>query len=485
MKKTELYSPSPRPSRAKAPAAFAWAIWLGKNILFSALLLFPVTGAYAQGITPEVLARIEAKQPSHPSDKVIRNALAAGDVRTLALNHASQGEMDTYFNYSVPSKGITDQKSSGRCWMFTGLNVLRSQMIREHDLQGMEFSEVYLFFFDQLEKANLFLQAVIDTRLDPMEDKTVEWLFRNPLSDGGTFTGVADLTAKYGVVPAGIMPETFASNNTSRFSSLLKRKLREDGIRLRQAGKKDDVQKMKEEMLAEIYHMLALGFGEPVKKFTWAPKDKDGKYISEPKEYTPRQFYAEYLGNDLQNDYIMLMNDPTREYWKTYEIEYDRHTYDGHNWRYLNLPVDEIKTLAIASIKDSTMMYFACDVGKELDSSRGLLDLENYDYGSIFGVRFGMNKEERIRTFDSGSSHAMTLKAVRIENGRPVMWEVENSWGASSGYQGHLIMTDEWFDEYMFRLVVEKKYASEKVLHAYGQKPILLPCWDPMFAAEE
>ncbi|MBO4590106.1 MAG: C1 family peptidase [Bacteroidaceae bacterium] len=456
-----------------------------KHLFTAALLLLTTQLVCAQSLTPELLSRIQAAQTTTTGDKVIRNALAAGDIQNIAVNQSNQGELDTYFTYSVPTKGITDQKGSGRCWMFTGLNVLRSQMIRQHHLEGMEFSQVYLFFYDQLEKSNLFLQAVIDTRTRPMEDKTVEWLFKNPLSDGGTFTGIADLTAKYGVVPAGVMPETYASNNTSRFTSFLKRKLREDGMRLRKAGKKDNLQAMKEEMLVEIYHMLALGFGEPVKSFKWAPKDKDGKYISEPKEYTPKEFYDTFLGNDLQNGYIMLMNDPTHEYWKTYEIEYDRHTYDGHNWRYLNLPLDDIKEMAVASIKDSTVLYFSCDVGKELDRSRGLLDLNNFDYGSIFGTTFGMNKEERIRTFDSGSTHAMTLKSVRLEDGKPTMWEVENSWGAESGRKGFLIMTDEWFDAYMFRLVVEKKYAPEKVLKAYEQKATLLPCWDPMFTAEE
>lgn len=456
-----------------------------KKSLFIGIFAVVSLGAGAQGITPDVLSRIQARQSSAPADKVIHNALAAGDVSALAVNFDNQKEKDTWFTYSVPTKGITDQKSSGRCWMFTGLNVLRSQMIREHDLSGMVFSQVYLFFYDQLEKANLFLQAVIDTRSLPMDDKTVEWLFKNPLSDGGTFTGVADLTAKYGVVPAGVMPETYAANNTSHFSSLVKRKLREDGVRLRDAGKKADLQGMKEEMLAEVYHMLALAYGEPVKSFKWAPKNAEGNYTCEPKEYTPQEFYAEFLGNDLQNDYVMLMNDPTREYWKTYEIEYDRHTYDGHNWLYLNLPLDDIKAMAIESIKDSTAMYFSCDVGKELDRSRGLLDLDNFDYGSIFGVTFGMNKEERVRTFDSGSSHAMTLMAVRLEGDKPTMWKVENSWGASSGAGGYLLMTDEWFNEYMFRLVVNRKYCPEKVLKAATQKPTLLPCWDPMFASEE
>ena len=286
------------------------------------------------------------------------------------------------------------------------------------------------------------------------------------------------------------MPETYASNNTSRFTSLIKRKLREDALILRDkvaAGAKGkELQTVKTDMLSEIYRILVLGFGEPVTTFKWAPKDAQGKYMWEPKEYTPQSFYAEFVGEDYQNDYIMLMNDPTREYWKTYEIQYDRHTYDGHNWLYLNLPLDDIKQMAIASIKDSTMMYFSCDVGKELDSKRGLLDLANYDYESLLGVEFGMDKAQRIRTFDSGSSHAMTMMAVELDaEGKPTMWKVENSWGAASGHKGHLIMTDEWFNEYMFRLVVNKKYATPEVLKAAKQKPIQLPCWDPMFMGEE
>lgn len=180
------------------------------------------------------------------------------------------------------------------------------------------------------------------------------------------------------------------------------------------------------------------------------------------------------------------MNDPTRPYWKSYEIEYDRHVYDGHNWLYVNLPLEDIKEMAISSIKDSVMMYFSCDVGKFLDSKRGLLDIANYDYENLFGTTFGMDKRQRIMTFDSGSSHAMTLKAVDLDkNGKPVKWQVENSWGANSGFQGTIIMTDEWFDEYMFRLVVDKKYVPAKVLDVLKEKPIQLPAWDPMFTPEE
>ena len=459
-----------------------------KSILTISLFALSVS-AMAQGnITNDMLRKFASESKLTGSERAISNALAAGPVSGLALNQANQTEQNTYFSNSVPSKGITDQKSSGRCWLFTGLNVLRAELINKKRLNGMEFSQNYLFFYDQLEKANLFLQAIIDTRDKPMDDQTVLWLFQNPLSDGGTFTGVADLVSKYGLVPVGAMPDNYTTKNTSQFTTFLKRKLREDALQLREQAKASEksLQQLKERQLSEIYKMLVMGFGEPVKEFTWAPKDTDGRYCADPKKYTPQSFYKEMFTNDLQNDFIMLMNDPTRPYWKTYEIQYDRHVYDGHNWLYLNLPMDEIKECAIASIKDSTMMYFSCDVVKFLDRSRGIADLANYDYEDIFGVKFGMNKAQRIQSHDSGSSHAMTLKAVDLdEKGKPVKWKVENSWGASSGHNGHIIMTDEWFDEYMFRLVVNKKYASEKIQKAALQKPALLPCWDPMFAIED
>lgn len=459
-----------------------------KQTFITASMLCMALTASAQDISADMLQRMASSHKLTQSERAIRNALAANSVASIALNQDNQVEQNTYFSHSVPSKGITDQKSSGRCWMFTGLNVLRSKMINQQNLEGMEFSQNYLFFFDQLEKANLFLQAIIDTRKKDMTDQTVVWLFQNPLSDGGTFTGVADLVAKYGLVPKGVMSETYASNNTSSFTPYLKRKLREYALQLRDNPKATDksLLQMKEKMLTEFYHMLVLGFGEPVKEFTWAPKDSKGQYTSTPKKYTPQSFYKEHLNIDLQNDYIMLMNDPTREYWKTYEIQYDRHTYDGHNWLYLNVPMEDVKECAIASIKDGEMMYFSCDVSKFLDRTKGWSDLANFNYDDIFGVKFGMDKAQRIKSFDSGSTHAMTLKAVDLDaDGKPLKWEVENSWGATSGYQGHIIMTDEWFDNYMFRLVINKKYASERILKASQQKPTLLPCWDPMFASEE
>ena len=455
-----------------------------KNIMLACLMAMAL-GAQAQqgGITQDMLNQIKSSYKHTPADKAIYNAMAETSIAVLAKNHENLANFDTNFTNKVVSHGITDQQQSGRCWLFTGLNVLRAQMMAKYGLDEMEFSQNYCFFYDQLEKANLFLQGIIDTREKPMDDKMVEWLFRNPISDGGQFTGISDVIGKYGVVPSSVMPETYSSENTSQIARLVGLKLREFGLQLRDEAAKgvkvSALEAKKTEMLSTVYRMLALAFGEPVERFTWTMN-------GETKEYTPQSFYQEYLGNDLTNNYVMLMNDPSREYYKCYEIDFDRHVYDGKNWTYVNLPVEDIKAMAIESIKDSTMMYFSCYVAKFLDSKRGTLDLKNFDYESLMGTTFGMNKKQRVQTFASGSSHAMTLMAVDLDkDGKPKKWMVENSWGAEAGYKGHLIMTDEWFDEYMFRLVVEKKYVPEKVLNILKQKPIRLPAWDPMFAPEE
>lgn len=455
-----------------------------KNIMLACLMAMAL-GAQAQqgGITQDMLNQIKSSYKHTPADKAIYNAMAETSIAVLAKNHENLANFDTNFTNKVVSHGITDQQQSGRCWLFTGLNVLRAQMMAKYGLDEMEFSQNYCFFYDQLEKANLFLQGIIDTREKPMDDKMVEWLFRNPISDGGQFTGISDVIGKYGVVPSSVMPETYSSENTSQIARLVGLKLREFGLQLRDEAAKgvkvSALEAKKTEMLSTVFRMLALAFGEPVERFTWTMN-------GETKEYTPQSFYQEYLGNDLTNNYVMLMNDPSREYYKCYEIDFDRHVYDGKNWTYVNLPVEDIKAMAIESIKDSTMMYFSCDVAKFLDSKRGTLDLKNFDYESLMGTTFGMNKKQRVQTFASGSSHAMTLMAVDLDkDGKPKKWMVENSWGAEAGYKGHLIMTDEWFDEYMFRLVVEKKYVPEKVLNILKQKPIRLPAWDPMFAPEE
>ena len=463
-----------------------------KKTILSVLAASFCTALSAQtNITPEVLKQLEGSYTSTPTEKAVRNAISHVGIQQMAVNSENVGLKDKKFNVEVKNTGISNQKNSGRCWLFTGLNVLRGRAMKKLGNKNFFLSQVHLFFYDQLEKSNLFLQGIIDTRKQPIDSEMVRWLFRNPLSDGGTYTGVADLAMKYGVVPAEVMPETYVSNSTSEFCGHLKRKLREFGITLREkseAGMSEkELQALKVEQLGTVYRMLVMAYGVPPTEFTWKPSADSAE--GEEKTYTPQEFFKTYCideGEDLVKDYVMLMNDPSRPYNKVYEIDYDRHVYDGHNWLYVNLPIEELENIAIASLKDSCQMYFSCDVGKFLDRNVGILDLNNFDYESLLGTTFGMNKKQRIESFDSGSSHAMTLMAVDLDkDGKAKKWKVENSWGSDSGQNGYIIMTGEWFREYMFRVVVNRKYCPASVLETLKQKPVRLPAWDPMFSEED
>lgn len=475
-----------------------------QKLILTACLLLATTAMNAQktakdgGISSDMIQQMEGRQPASAADRALANAIAQNKIDDLAKNYRNGATMTTTFSVETPAQSIHDQQSSGRCWMFSGLNVLRANFAKAHAdtdatdaLHGavVEYSQAYLFFYDQLEKANLMLQGTIDNARKPMDDTRVQFFFKNPLNDGGTFCGVADLTEKYGLVPMSVMPETYNSDNTSRMSKLIASKLREYGLELRRmvaSGKTAaQLRARKTEMLGTVYHMLAMTLGEPVKTFTYTFRDKDGKALL-TKTYTPKSFYDATVGHPLNGTFIMVMNDPRRPYHKTYEVAYDRHTYDGHNWKYLNLPMEEIAQLAIASLKDGHKLYSSYDVGKQLDRKSGFCDTDNYDYATLFGTTFPMDKADRIATFDSGSTHAMTLTAVDLDTkGQPLKWKVENSWGATYGYKGCLIMTNRWFNEYMFRLVVNKKYASSQLLAEFDQKPTEVMPEDPLFGTDD
>ena len=475
-----------------------------QKLILTACLLLATTAMNAQktakdgGISSDMIQQMEGRQPASAADRALANAIAQNKIDDLAKNYRNGATMTTTFSVETPAQSIHDQQSSGRCWMFSGFNVLRANFAKAHAdtdatdaLHGavVEYSQAFLFFYDQLEKANLMLQGTIDNARKPMDDTRVQFFFKNPLNDGGTFCGVADLTEKYGLVPMSVMPETYNSDNTSRMSKLIASKLREYGLELRRmvaSGKTAaQLRARKTEMLGTVYHMLAMTLGEPVKTFTYTFRDKDGKALL-TKTFTPKSFYDATVGHPLNGTFIMVMNDPRRPYHKTYEVAYDRHTYDGHNWKYLNLPMEEIAQLAIASLKDGHKLYSSYDVGKQLDRKSGFCDTDNYDYATLFGTTFPMDKADRIATFDSGSTHAMTLTAVDLDTkGQPLKWKVENSWGATYGYKGCLIMTNRWFNEYMFRLVVNKKYASSQLLAEFDQKPTEVMPEDPLFGTDD
>ncbi len=456
------------------------------------LALATTAGAQKQGgISASMLQQIEKSQGSTATNKALFNAVASNRIDNLAKNFSNRNTFDTHFSVETTKQSIHDQKSSGRCWMFSSFNVFRADFARHHaDSLLVEFSHDYLFFYDQLEKANLMLQGVIDNAKKPMDDVRVQFFFKNPLNDGGTFCGAADLAPKYGLVPKSVQPETFSAENTSKISSLISSKLREYGLELRKMvadGKKAQaIDARKTEMLSTVYRMLAMALGEPVKEFTYQFRNRSGEPVGEPRRYTPLEFYNETVGHKLDGTFIMVMNDPRRPYHKTYEVEYDRHVYDGTNWKYLNLPMEDIAKLAIASLKDGKKMYSSYDVGKQFDRELGYLDTENFDYASLFSTTFPMNKADRIATFDSGSTHAMTLVAVDLDkDGNPLKWKVENSWGPNNGAQGCLIMSNRWFNEYMFRLVVDKKYVPENLQKEFEQKPVMVMPEDPLFGEDD
>ncbi|TAJ14181.1 biotin transporter BioY [Marinilabiliaceae bacterium JC017] len=453
----------------------------------------------AQSISPELLNKYSDRLKDDQSFKALENAITGHDLKKLALNRANAGTHDHEFKYRVDVSGITDQKSSGRCWMFTSLNILRPKVMEKYNLSSFEFSTNYLYFYDILEKSNLFMEQIIATRnLKMNEDvgpyladagkkengQTVSWLFKSPIGDGGVWNNFVNLVDKYGAMPKSVMPETYHSEKTRTLNKLLNRKLRENGLALRDIKNEKKAREAKEVMLADIYKVLVLTLGEPPRTFSWRYKDKDGN-LSEAKEYTPQSFFKEAVGVNL-NDYVMLMNDPSRPYNKLYEISYDRNVMEGRNWRYINLPADKIKEVAIASIKANEAMYASCDVGKQLNSDEGLCAIDNYQYGELLGITFGMDKKQRVITRESGSSHGMALIAVDVnKDEKPVMWQFENSWGTKSGHDGYLSFTDEWFDEFMFRLVPQKKFIDPEILKILDTEATILPPWDPMFNADE
>lgn len=449
------------------------------------VLVLTAFAASAQNLTQGDLDQIKSGFKKDLYTKAMQNALSSTEITQLAWNRENAGTTDHLFTYRVDVSGITDQKKSGRCWMFSSLNLFRPMVMKQFNLAEFEFSENYLYFYDLLEKSNLFLTNAVNSANLPIDDQKVKWYMRSPVDDGGQWINFVNLAKKYGMVPKEAMGETNSSENTTWMVKLINTKLREDALELRKmvAGKTDQkklgIRKM--EMLSEIYRMLALNLGEPPTEFQWRYKSKD-KTIAEAKSYTPKSFMAAIFGNINLDDYVMLMNDPSRPFWKHYEIENYRNTQEGDNWHYVNLPNEVIKEFCIASIKNDEALYASCDVGKQLRRDVGILDVDNFDFESVYGVKFGMDKAQRIQTGESGSSHGMALIAVDVDSQqKPVKWQFENSWGPAAGEKGYLTFTDAWFDEYMFRFVVNKKYLSSKVLEIYSQKPEMLPPWDPMF----
>jgi bleomycin hydrolase len=448
------------------------------------LLLLAASAVSAQrtrSITPQLLQTIRKGYQGNAADKAVQKELADTALNIVAVNPACLSKLDTQFPIRVRTKGITNQKNSGRCWLFSTLNILRAEMIERYDMPAFEFSQAYSFFWDMLEKANMFFEEAILFRGQDMLDESNLWLFGKPLTDGGQFTNAANILKKYGVVPKEAMPETYTSMNDAQLLTLMKSKLREYGLKLRQPHLTPaQMDGIKTEGLTQVYRLLSLLLGEPPAQFTWTRRNSRGEAV-DTRSYTPQSFYATYVRHDLAADYVMFMNDPTRPYHQVYEVQLKRNCYEGQSWRYVNLPMDELRRIAVASLRGNSMLYFSSDVDKYRLRDKGLLDLHCMDYASLLGIPFPMDKKERIESDDSFSDHAMAICGVHLDaSGKPDSWLVENSFG-SLGKEGYIVMTDEWFGEYTFRLTAEKKYVPADILKLLSQKSVPVPPWNPTF----
>jgi len=462
------------------------------------------------GLSMKLIERIQSKCKMDTHARAMYNSITNNNVKDLALNRDILRRHNEFFSNKVAAKGITNQKSSGRCWLFAGLNSLRPAVIAKHKLSKFEFSQNYIAFWDKMEKANTFLQYMIDFRDRDMMDRELVTVLRGQPGDGGYWENFADLVNKYGVVPKEIMPETNSSGNTGMMNKVLYQILRSDAVELHKmhrAGKSArELIAAKKKMLGTVYRFLVLNLGEPPREFTWRYKTKgrtpeeeeEGKGEAENDEdedgdeagtidgdetleitATPKSFFDEFVRVDL-NDYVNIFNDTTKDYGKHYQIRMSRNVYDGHDINYVNVDIETLKDIAIRSIRDGAAMLFAADVSYDQSSEHGIMADGLYDYQSIYNVEISLTKAERALYRSSVRNHAMTLVGVDLKDGKPTKWRVENSWGTARGSNGYWTMYDNWFDLHVYNIIVHKKYVPKEILKIRDTPAILLPPWDPM-----
>jgi len=437
-------------------------------------------------LTPELLARFREAFAANPTHRVAQNAVTQVTVDDVALNRAIVTATDHTFSHRLDEWSVTNQKRSGRCWMFAGLNLLRVGAMKKLGLKSFEFSPNYLMFWDKIERANYFLEAIIETAERDVGDRTVSYLLNRPAEDGGQWNMFVNLVKKHGLVPKSLMPETESSSNTTRMNSILRRKLREGAKTLRDqhaAGASlEALRAIKEEILAVIYRILSIHLGTPPERFTWQWTDQEKEFHREV-ELTPRAFAAKYVDLPI-DEYVCLVNDPrpTSSYGQTYTVQYLGNVVSGGMVIYLNVDMALIKRIAQQTIEDGEPVWFGCDVGRMMRRDLGIWDKDLYDYESLYQTTFSLNKADRLMYGETQMTHAMLFTGVDIVDGKARRWRVENSWGEEGGQKGFYTMNDTWFDEYTFEIAARKSYLSPELQAALDQKPIVLPAWDPMGA---
>ncbi len=474
-----------------APVALAAPIALAALValLAAGLVPDPAAAAPETGLDAEFCADLQAMHLSG-AQRALADIIATTSVQDIALNRERYLQHRPLINHRIDTGSITHQRGSGRCWMFAGFNVLRPEVISKHDLKDFEFSENYLLFWDKMEKANVFLEEMIARAGDPLDDRRLSIVLDGPLGDGGWWSYFVDLATKYGMVPKEIMPETHNSSSTGGMNRVLELKLVEMGLDLRQKTRDEasraTLTDAKKAHLREFYRLLAYHLGSPPTEFTWRYETEQDstKLTTYPRPLTPKTFFEEIVAIDLES-YRALFHYPGKAFDQTYSLELSRNIYDRPDFTLINVPIDTLKACALASVLDSSAVWFACDVGKENYGKDGIFALGIYNYGEIYDTSFDLPKRDLIQMGQITPNHAMVFVGVDTlstpEGPHASKWLVENSWGSGAGDDGMWYMYDDWFDQYLFGVIVHEKYLSPRLRELSRQPPTILPPWDPMY----
>ena len=437
----------------------------------------------SKGVTEAQIEEFRKSFDSDPSATVAQNAVSNADLSTLALRRDLVQDMDFSFSTKLDDWNATNQRRSGRCWLFATLNLFRVGAMKKMNLKKFEFSQAHIHFWDKLERANHFLEAILETSDRPVDDRTIHFLLSDPIGDGGQWNMATNLIRKHGLVPMSAYPESHSSSNTRSMNTVLKDILRTTASEIRRilddGGSKNEARKHKEERMKEIWRVLCIHLGTPPEKFDWQWRDKD-KEFHRKGTMTPLEFVDEYVEVDWE-EYICIVNDPRNEYYRTYTVDFLQNVAGGPPVVYLNVPSNEMKDITQRLLEDGTPVWMGCDVGKNMARKRGLWDAELYDLKGLYGIQFGMEKADRLRFGQTMMTHAMLFTGVDVVDGKPRRWRVENSWGSEdSGEKGFYTMNDNWYDEHMFEIAAPKDYLSDEMKSGLKGDPIVLPAWDPM-----
>ncbi|MFR0553104.1 aminopeptidase C [Loigolactobacillus coryniformis subsp. coryniformis] len=433
----------------------------------------------SQAITPAAQAKFKKTLAAQPQAKVVQRAVMNTGINAASEDITVQTQLDRTFSLELPTGKVSNQKHSGRCWLFSTLNTLRHEVAVKYNLKDFEFSQNYLSFWDRFEKANAFYENIIATADQAADSRIVTWLLDSPNGDGGQWDNAAALIKKYGVVPKSVMPETQASENTTEFNQVLNLRLRKDAVKLRQlvaAGA--DVAAAKTEMLTVIYRMCAYAFGTPVEHFDFSYRDDANKYHRDT-DLTPQSFAAKYLSRDL-DDYVTVINSPDKPFNQLYTLPIEDNVVGGQHVTFLNVDLATFKALTIAQLQAGETIWFGNDVLQQMSRPDGLLDSRLFNYDALFATDLQLSKKERLQYRDAVVSHAMTLTGVDLVDGEPTKWKVENSWGEKVGADGYFVMSDQWFDDYVYHVVIKRDLLSPELQQVLQSKPTELAPWDSM-----